>query len=104
PPAEPSYQQPPQPSYQPPAEPSYQQPPQPAQRSIQRPPAEKPYRAPPKTEYEAKSEKTSYDLSQLSQYQGTDNKPFTAVFIPGKPTQFKLGTPADFGSGSYTSI
>jgi len=34
----------------------------------------------------------------------TNQKPFTAVFIPGEQTKFKLGTPQDFHTGAYTSI
>jgi len=48
----------------------------------------------------------SYDQSLPQQMQQIDpaHKPFTAVFVPGQPTQFKLGTPGDFSSGSYTTI
>jgi hypothetical protein len=43
-------------------------------------------------------------VQQQSLADSTSNKPFTAVFVPGQPTQFKLGTPQDFSTGSYTSI
>ena len=41
---------------------------------------------------------------QQSVGDSSNNKPFTAVFVPGQPTLFKLGTPGDINSGSYTSI
>jgi len=33
-----------------------------------------------------------------------NQKPFTAVFIPGEQTKFKLGLPHDYNTGQYTSI
>ena len=33
-----------------------------------------------------------------------NQKPFTAVFIPGEQTKFKLGLPQDYSAGTYTSI
>jgi hypothetical protein len=35
---------------------------------------------------------------------GDNQKPFTAVFIPGEQTRFKLGLPTDYHTNSYTSI
>jgi len=32
------------------------------------------------------------------------SKPFTAVFLPGQQTHFKLGKPTDFNHGHYTAI
>jgi hypothetical protein len=31
-------------------------------------------------------------------------QPFTAVFTPGEPVQFKIGLPDDFASGHYTKL
>jgi len=31
-------------------------------------------------------------------------QPFTAVFTPGEPVQFKLGLPDDFATGHYTKL
>merc|ERR1712127_1049069 len=73
------YQQPAMPTYQtttyaPPTIPSYGQ----------QAPAAKPAYPAPESDY--------------------STKPFTAVFLPGKQTHFKLGTPGDFSQNSYTPI
>ncbi|CAF1159724.1 unnamed protein product, partial [Brachionus calyciflorus] len=82
-----------QPSYQP----AYQQPA--PQQSYEAVPQQSVEVAPQQPVYQQPAPQQSYEAPK-----GYENKPFTAVFIPGRPTQFKLGTPGDFGSGSYTSI
>jgi len=45
-------------------------------------------------------------IQGVSSSSSSDNnqKPFTAVFIPGEQTKFKLGLPHDYNTGQYTSI
>ena len=102
PPQQPAYQPPqqsyqPQPAYQPP-QPAYQPQPQPAYQ-----PQPQPAYQPPQPAYQPQPEpqpEPAYENYGNRDY----TKPFTAVFIPGQATQFKLGTPHDFQYGSYTPI
>jgi hypothetical protein len=127
-PQQPVYQQPQQPVFQQPQQPVYQQPQQPVfqqpQQSVQLPatfqhvqgfqqpqvPQQPAYQQPLQSYAQPAGPQPTYQQPGYGNSDGqlagqtSDTKPFTAVFVPGQPTQFKLGTPSDFGTGSYTSI